>query len=77
MVEFVHHDVIEVVRLEQGEVLVAAQGLDRGEEQVRVLVLAPRVVPADAGARAYPLKARLGLEQDLFPVGDEEDAPGL
>ena len=76
VVEFVHHDIVEVPGVEQGQVAAPTQGLDRGEEQVTPRPCARRCT-ADPRARAHALKARLGLEQDLFPVGDEQDAPGL
>jgi hypothetical protein len=59
------------------QVPAAAEGLDGGEEDIRVRSLLPAVVVPQGGQGADPPEGAPGLSQDLLPVGHEEDAPEL
>jgi len=72
VMEFVHHDVVETVPGEALEVRQTAQGLDRGEEQVRPQVLVRPGVETHAGFGAQAAEGAQGLAQDLLAVGHEE-----
>jgi len=54
-----------------------AEGLDRGEENVRVLVPLLALVEAQVGVGPDPPVGVAGLVQDLLAVGDEQDPPEL
>jgi hypothetical protein len=76
VVEFVDHDVIEVVRREALEVGALAQCLHRRAEHVDLGVADCAHVEADAGLGADAREGVRGLAQDLLAVGDEQHASG-
>ena len=63
-----------MVARELAQVLLPAQGLDRGEEDVGVVVPGRAGVLAQVGVGADAAEGGEGLVEDLFAVGDEEDA---
>ena len=74
VVELVHDEVVEVIPRELPQVLLAAEGLDGGEEDVGVLVFGRSRVLAEAGLGPDAAEGAEGLVEDLVAVGDEEDA---
>ena len=74
VVELVDEHVVEVRRIERLEVLILGECLDRGEQHVCVWIFLGAVVEAQARGRAYLPEGLERLGQDLFAVGDEEDA---
>lgn len=74
VVKFVDHDVVEVF---SGELLVVfgfAQGLHRGEEDVRIIVFLLSCVKSEGCVGPDAAIGAHGLAQDLFSMGHEKDA---
>ena len=57
--------------------LVAAQGLDRGAQDVDLGIALAAGVKAEAGLGANAQEGAGGLVENFFAVGDEKNAPGL
>jgi hypothetical protein len=74
VVEFVDHDVIEVVRREAPQVRALAERLHRRAEHVDLRVARLAHVEADPSLGADACEGTGGLAQDLFAVGDEQHA---
>ncbi len=72
VMELVHHHVVEAVLGELLEVGHLAQGLDRGEDQVRLEVLSRAGVEPHARLRSQAAEGAQGLAQDLLAMGHEE-----
>ena len=77
VVELVDDDVVEGVAREALEVGDAAEGLDRGEEDVGVRVPLLAHVEAQAGLGPDPAEGVPRLVEDLLAVRDEEDPAEL
>ena len=74
VVELVDDDVVEALRAEPSKVLGFSEGLDRGEEDIRLGRFLVADVEAESGLRADGAEGRERLSQDLLSVSDEEDA---
>jgi hypothetical protein len=75
--DVVDDDVVEGVRAEVSEVGLLSESLDRGEEDVGGRVFLGAGVEAEGGFGSDPAESVEGLAQNLFAVGDEEDAFGV
>lgn len=77
VVELVDHEVVEGIAGEAAQVGGTPEGLDRREQHVRFGLALLAGVEAEARLGADPPEGVAGLVQDLFAVGDEEDAAEL
>ncbi len=77
VVEFINHDVVEMVPVELAQVTDAAQRLDRGEEDFRIRLFLGARVAAELGLGAHLAKGRHRLGQNFVAMGNEEDAARL
>ena len=74
VVEFIDHDVVEMVSVELAQVTDAAQCLDRGEKDFRVRFFLGARVAAQLRFWADLAKGCHRLGQDFVAMGNEEDA---
>jgi hypothetical protein len=69
--EFIHHDVVEMLRWEAFEMAVLPKRLHRGAQHIDRLVTLLAGVEADAAMRADAQESGGGLVQNFLAMSDE------